>query len=218
MSSTFQKFFQLFFAPRAETSQGLSLGEALANLAIILVHVLGVLLVHLAQVDKNRSLNQSILKGSMLFLKMGIVGDESIHSLNRSCAGLATLGIQTMLIAELCILLLVGDGLECHQIQVNKLEFIQQGRTLSLDKIKTRVVSLDVLHTIHPCQLAQDFHSLALSSHTGHSTRGNHFLIQVEILLGIVIISNLVEMFHNQNVCHSDNIAIQIVNGAVIAR
>ena len=110
----------------------------------------------------------------------------------------------------------MGHSLECHQIQINKLKFIQQISTSSLDKIKATVVCLDILHIIHPCQLAQDFHSLSLSGHTGHSASGNHFLIQMEILLGIIIIANLVKVFHHKDICHSDNIAIKGMDSRAI--
>ena len=110
----------------------------------------------------------------------------------------------------------MGHSLECHQIQVNKLEFIQQVSTGSLDEIKTTIVCLYILNTIHSCQLAQDFHSFTLSGHTGHSASDNHFLIQMEILLGIVIIANLVKVFHHKDACHSDNITIKGVDSCAI--
>ena len=106
----------------------------------------------------------------------------------------------------------MGDSFQCHEIQVDELEIIQQVAKTGLAEVKTRIVCHYILDAVMVAQIFDYLIGFALRSHSGDFARFEPFGIYRKILLGIIVKGDFVIMLHHQQGSGGEDFALAVVD------
>ena len=162
------------------------------------MNIIGVVLVGLDTTHKDCHFNQCVIECGVFLDVLTISADVCVHTFGRGCTSLSALGLVAILSAELGIAFLMGDGLQCHQPEVDELELGCQLSTDSFAEVKSGIVGTDVADIVETQKISHDVQCFGFGGNCGDFTPCQPLGIDLKILLCVIIVLDFFVELHHQ--------------------